>query len=74
MTDGGETQPHDNLKAVICIDNGMIFDSIAAAAIQDLSDFILNNSVIIGSDNGSACTGIKSAKVLGQSTTDYDLS
>ena len=49
-------------------------DSVASAAVQDLNSYILNNSILIGATNGSACTGIKSAKVLGRTTTDYDLS
>ena len=48
-------------------------DSIAAAAIQELSDFIRQNQIIIGDKNSADFTRIKSAKVVSGTTTYFDL-
>ena len=48
-------------------------DSISSAAIQDLSNFIRQNQIIIGDKNSADFTRIKSAKVINGTTTYFDL-
>lgn len=48
-------------------------DSAAAAAVQDLSDYIRQNQIILGDKNQAAFTRIKSAKVISGTTTYFDL-
>lgn len=48
-------------------------DSIASAAIQDLSDFIRQNQIILGDKTQADFTRIKSAKVISGTTTYFDL-
>lgn len=48
-------------------------DSVAAAAVQDLSDYIRQNQVILGDKTAAGFTRIKSAKVISGTTTYFDL-
>lgn len=48
-------------------------DSISSAAIQDLSNFIRQNQIIVGDKNSADFTRIKSAKVINGTTTYFDL-
>ena len=48
-------------------------DSVASAAIQDLSDFIRRNQIILGDKEQADFTRIKSAKIISGTTTYFDL-
>lgn len=48
-------------------------DSVAAAAIQDLSDYIRQNQIILGDKEQANFARIKSAKVISGTTTYFDL-
>lgn len=48
-------------------------DSVAAAAVLDLSDYIAKNQIILGDKTGADFVRIKSAKVIKGTTTYYDL-
>ena len=48
-------------------------DSVATAAIQDLSDYIRQNQIILGDKAQADFTRIKSAKVISGTTTYFDL-
>lgn len=48
-------------------------DETASAAIQDLSDFIRQNQIILGDKAQADFTRIKAAKVISGTTTYFDL-
>ena len=47
--------------------------SVASAMIEDLSDYIRQNQILLGDKTGAAFTRILSAKVIYKSVTDLDL-
>lgn len=48
-------------------------DSVAAAAINDLSDYLFQNQVFVGDKSGAAFNRIGSAKIIDKNLTYLDI-